>query len=89
MPSRIPTDIKSLARTHSEAAIRTLAHIAAQSGSDSARVAACQVLLDRGWGKPTQSHAGPSGAGAVNVIIRHLLGEDEDDDGDGYLQTPR
>ena len=37
-----------------------------------ARVAAATALLDRGWGKPPQAHAGEDGKGAIQVTIRHL-----------------
>lgn len=51
------TDIRSMARTHTETCIRVLVHIASESSAPhSARVAAAQVLLDRGWGKPLQQH---------------------------------
>ena len=53
--AKTPTDIRSLARSHTQLAIRTLVGIAAQrSASDSSRVAAATALLDRGWGKPKQ-----------------------------------
>lgn len=47
------TDIRSLARTHTETAVRTLVRIAASTKApESAQVAAANSLLDRGWGKP-------------------------------------
>lgn len=50
------TDIRSLARVHTEAALRTLAGIMRQPDAPpSARVQAASVLLDRGWGKPHQT----------------------------------
>lgn len=53
--AKTPTDIRSLARSHTETAIRTLAGIMREKDAPhSARVAAAQVLLDRGWGKATQ-----------------------------------
>jgi hypothetical protein len=53
--AKTPTDIRSLARKHTESAIRTLANImAAPRSPAAARVSAAQVLLDRGWGKATQ-----------------------------------
>lgn len=53
--AKAPADIRSLARAHTETALRTLWSIAEQkSAPASARVAAAQALLDRGWGKPTQ-----------------------------------
>lgn len=49
------TEIKSLARAHTERAIQVLAGIMDQpEAPHSARVAAATALLDRGWGKPTQ-----------------------------------
>jgi len=48
-------DVRSIARSHTEMAIRTLTAIAKQpKAQPSARVAAAQALLDRGWGKPNQ-----------------------------------
>lgn len=53
--AKAPTEIKSLARSHTETAIRTLAGIMRQPKAPaSARVAAAEALLDRGWGKPKQ-----------------------------------
>jgi hypothetical protein len=49
------TEIRSLARSHSESAIATLAGIMRQENAPLAsRVAAANSLLDRGWGKPRQ-----------------------------------
>lgn len=49
-------EIRSLARAHTETAIGTLSHIMRQeSAPPSARVAAAQALLDRGWGKAEQT----------------------------------
>lgn len=53
--AKAPTDIRSLARSHTALAVRTLVGIASQrSAPQSARVAAATALLDRGWGKPKQ-----------------------------------
>ena len=53
--AKAPTDIRSLARQHTALAVKTLVGIAAQrTAPQSARVAAAQALLDRGWGKPKQ-----------------------------------
>ena len=57
--AKTPLEIKSLARKHTETALKTLAGIMEQSSAPAAaRVAAAQALLDRGWGKPTQTIAG-------------------------------
>lgn len=51
--AKTPLEIRSLARKHTQAAMRTLAHIMREpSAPHSARVAAANALLDRGWGKP-------------------------------------
>ncbi len=48
--------IQDLAREHTEANIRVLAEIRDKAdASEASRVAAAQALLDRGWGKPSQS----------------------------------
>lgn len=53
--AKAPLEIKSLARAHTEMAIRTLVAIAKQPKSPAAaRVAACKELVDRGWGKAVQ-----------------------------------
>lgn len=50
------TDIRSLARSHTETALKTLAGIMEQPDAPpAARVAAANSLLDRGWGKPMQA----------------------------------
>ncbi len=50
-----PCDIRSLAQSHTEDAIETLAEITKQAdASAAARVSAAIALLDRGWGKSTQ-----------------------------------
>jgi hypothetical protein len=64
-------EIRSLARSHTEMCVRTLAGIAANSKSDQARVAAAQALLDRGWGRPPQAHTDAEG-GPIRVIIRRI-----------------
>ena len=64
--AKAPTEIKSLARVHTDAALKTLAGIMNQPDAPAAaRVAASVGLLDRGWGKPTQAHAGEDGEGPV------------------------
>jgi hypothetical protein len=50
-----------------------LAGIARNGRSDQARVAAAQALLDRGWGKPAQTHTGEDGGGPIQVILRHIV----------------
>lgn len=65
--------IQEIARDYTDLAIRTLAEVAAKSENDSARVAAANHILGRGYGKPAQSHrhAGPGG-GAIPIANADL-----------------
>lgn len=72
--ARIPTEIRSLARSHTETAIRTLAGIMRQTKSPAAaRVAAAQVLLDRGWGKAPQPMTGEDGEGPIRHLVETMI----------------
>jgi Family of unknown function (DUF5681) len=51
-------EIRELARTHTNTALKTLVDVAERGRSESARVAAAIALLDRGWGKPMLPIAG-------------------------------
>jgi|SRR6516225_341734 len=49
--------IESLARSYTHTAIKTLAGIMMeQTSPPMARIAAAKVLLDRGWGRPSETH---------------------------------
>lgn len=68
-----PADIKSLARQWTGTAISTLAHIASDPSEDAGpRVSAAIALLDRGWGKPQQTHAVESQTD-IRVVVRHII----------------
>ena len=71
--ARAPTEIRSLARSHTNLAIKILAGIAKDGTNEAARVSAAVALLDRGWGKPPQAHTGEDGEGKINVVIRHIV----------------
>lgn len=73
--SKTPTQIKSLARGHTETAINVLAGIMNQSEAPpAARVSAASAILDRGWGKPTQPIAGDDELDAIKVeTIRRII----------------
>ncbi len=67
--AKAKADIRSLARSHTESAIKVLGSIMNQKTAPaSARVAAAVALLDRGWGKPAQylEHTGKAG-GPIQV----------------------
>lgn len=71
--AKTPTDIRSLARSHTETAIRTLAGIMREKDAPAAaRVSAANALLDRGWGKPDQTSTVN-----VNRINARELSDDE------------
>ena len=53
--NRANKELRDLARTYTQDALDTLAKIAQQGESESARVQASVALLDRAWGKPRQS----------------------------------
>lgn len=79
------TELKSLARVHTEGAISTLVGVMNQPNAPpAARVAAAEVLLNRGWGKPTQPISGDDDAPAIKLerIERVIVRPDaEDTDG--------
>lgn len=57
--AKTPTEIRSLARAHTETAINTLVGIMNQSEAPhAARVSAANSILDRGWGKAAQPITG-------------------------------
>ncbi len=64
------TEIKrDLARAYKTAAIKTLAEIASNpNSSDNSRVATCNAILDRGFGKPMQHQQNVN----VNVGVNYL-----------------
>jgi hypothetical protein len=47
-------EIRALAQGHAPAALEALARLAVDAESEQARLAACNALLDRAYGKPTQ-----------------------------------
>jgi hypothetical protein len=69
--AKTPTDIKSLARSHTQTMINTLIGVAKNSENDGARVAAATHLLNRGWGMPMQE---TKVDGELRVTIRKMLG---------------
>lgn len=68
--AKTPTDIRSLARGHTETAVRVLAGIMQQGDAPpQARVSAATAILDRGWGKPAQALTGQDGEGPAELVI--------------------
>lgn len=81
--AKTPTQIKSLARSHTETAIKVLAGIMEQSDAPpAARVAAVNSLLDRGWGKAAQPLTGGDEDDAPIQVINKILLVAADGDGE-------
>lgn len=73
--AKTPTEIKSLARAHTETALNVLVGIMNQTEAPpAARVAAVNSLLDRGWGKATQPIAGDDDAPPIQFSRIELVG---------------
>jgi hypothetical protein len=71
----IPADIRSLARGHTELCIKVLAGIVSQEAvPPAARVSAAGILLDRGWGRAPQPHAGEDGKD-IRITIRKMMSD--------------
>lgn len=72
---KIVAEIQELARQHCQSAIKSLAQIATKGESEPARVAACNALLDRGYGKPVQqlNHAGHEGEALPGIITIRVV----------------
>lgn len=72
--AKASADIRSLARAHTEKAVRTLVGIMSQPKAPAAaRVSAAEAILSRGWGKPTQPISGDE-ENPLQVIQRVIVG---------------
>ncbi|MCP4252116.1 MAG: hypothetical protein GY775_01690 [Candidatus Scalindua sp.] len=84
LSGRIKSDhsIRELARTYTTAAIKTLAEIASNpNSSDNSRVAACNSILDRGFGKPMQHQQNENiNLGMTYVDYLEMLAKEEDEE---------
>ena len=85
---RIPADIRSLCRSYTDEAVRSLAAIMRNGDKDATRVAAAAILLDRGWGRPPQSHADEDGKDIIHVVIRDVAEERRQALASTYRTTP-
>ena len=72
--AKTPLEIRSLARAHTESAIKVLAGVMTSEGAPhAARVSAAQALLDRGWGKPSQQLDGDGEGGPILQRIERVI----------------
>lgn len=85
--AKAPTEIRSLARSHTESALNCLVGIVNQGDAPpAARVSAAQALLDRGWGKPAQAIiGGDDDDNPITVIqrIERVIVDPQNRDGKG------
>jgi len=62
------TQVRELARTHTEAAISALVKIMQkEDAADQAIISAAVALLDRAWGRPTQPIAGDDEMPSIKI----------------------
>lgn len=54
----VPPDIKQLARRYAGESIQTVYNVMKKSKLEGNRIAAAQILMDRGFGKPSQALTG-------------------------------
>lgn len=74
-------NISALARQYTEQALLTLAEIASDvEAPHAARVSACNHILDRGYGKPSQQleHTGDEGGPIEGKLIVEFIRPGED-----------
>ena len=63
-------DLMDMAKDHGETALAVLVEIATnKQASEGARVSAANALLDRGYGKPTQTVDNKSSDGSMTPVV--------------------
>lgn len=67
-PNKSTADVKALAGKYGPDAIAELARLMTSAGSEAARVAAANSLLDRAYGKSAQVVVGDKDADPINVL---------------------
>jgi hypothetical protein len=67
--NRVTVEIRDLARQYGPAALAEIVHILRNSCSEKARLAAAEILLDRGYGRVAAAPAGPATNVQVNVGV--------------------
>lgn len=70
--------LSELAQKHTATALQVLVDVAKKGESESARVAAANAILDRAYGKPSQSHEHTGrGGGPIQTVDLTKLSGDE------------
>jgi hypothetical protein len=67
---RTPENIRSLARAHSDLALRTIVGLCSAGKTEQVRLGAAIELLNRGWGRPQPDDADRDG---ITIVIRKIL----------------
>ncbi len=80
--ARSLTEIRSLARSHTRAALNVLVAVMRNTKATApARIAAANAILDRGWGKAPQAiHNGDDGAFELIHRIERIIVDPENPD---------
>jgi hypothetical protein len=69
-PNRASAEVKAAARRHGQEAIAGLVRLMREGETDAAKIAACREILDRAYGKPTQTLAGDDDAPPLKNTLR-------------------
>lgn len=79
-PKSARVSLSELAREHTSTALGVLIEVAKKGQTESARVAAANAILDRGYGRPAQSHehTGAGGGPIQSVDLTNLSEADID-----------
>ncbi len=80
------TEIRSLARSHTRAALNVLVAVMRNTKATApARIAAANAILDRGWGKAPQAiHNGDDGAFELIHRIERIIVDPENPDSSDF-----
>ena len=75
VPNKTRNQLKELVQSHTEAAVQTLVSIMGDGlAAQSARVAAANSLLDRGYGKPAQQQLITGNEDGGELLVRVITG---------------
>jgi hypothetical protein len=72
--ARLPIDLRSLARSHTEMALRKICGLAQNAESEAVQLAACALILERGWGRAVPSMEDGENSN-ITITIRNVLQE--------------
>lgn len=82
--SQAVRDLRDMAKDHAKDALDVLVTIAmSPAAAESARVAAANAILDRGYGKPSQALDHTSSDGSMTPTRIELVALTADDNGEG------